>query len=62
MVTGDFAGTASAIAKTVGIFSSDKIDTVLDLSKEGSGITTYVRPTEDDNRPLRSLVLSGSDL
>jgi magnesium-transporting ATPase (P-type) len=61
-VTGDFALTAASIAQSCGIFTQEKVDTFTDLEKERplDQIEPYRRKSEGE--PLKSLVLSGSDL
>ena len=64
MVTGDFALTAAAIAREVGIITSpmDRIHYVKDLPRDTPIAEIPAYEVGLAERPRRSLVLSGSDL
>ncbi|KAK7054487.1 hypothetical protein VNI00_003685 [Paramarasmius palmivorus] len=66
MVTGDFASTATAIARNAGIIttlpSEVKHFSDLQYDLELSMIPKYDPNADNESRPMRSLVLSGSDI
>ncbi|CAD6909862.1 unnamed protein product, partial [Tilletia caries] len=62
MVTGDFALTATAIAKQCGIITTEKISSFADLDALDGQLPVYDTWADNDNRPMRALVLSGSDI
>ncbi|KAL9936732.1 hypothetical protein V8E36_004800 [Tilletia maclaganii] len=62
MVTGDFALTATAIAKQCGIITTEKISTFADLDGLAGQIPVYDTWADNENRPMRALVLSGSEI
>ncbi|KAJ7134906.1 calcium ATPase transmembrane domain M-containing protein [Mycena epipterygia] len=64
MVTGDFKMTAVAIAKQVGIITTDAVDTcgtLLSSTQNFSGVAPpNIKPSDDDG--IRSLVLTGEEI
>ncbi|KAE8232786.1 hypothetical protein CF326_g2175 [Tilletia indica] len=62
MVTGDFALTATSIAKQCGIITTEKISTFADLDAMEGQMPVYDTWADNTNRPMRALVLSGSDI
>ncbi|KAK0528291.1 hypothetical protein OC834_004105 [Tilletia horrida] len=62
MVTGDFALTATAIAKQCGIVTTEKISGFADLDALEGQIPPYDTWADNSERPMRALVLSGSDI
>ncbi|KAE8235806.1 hypothetical protein A4X06_0g9750, partial [Tilletia controversa] len=62
MVTGDFALTATAIAKQCGIITTEKISSFSDLDALDGQLPVYDTWADNDNQPMRALVLSGSDI
>ncbi|KAK0556897.1 hypothetical protein OC861_007047, partial [Tilletia horrida] len=62
MVTGDFALTATAIAKQCGIITTEKIYGFADLDALDGQFPVYDTWADHSDRAMRALVLSGSDI
>ncbi|KAK0388351.1 hypothetical protein NLU13_4596 [Sarocladium strictum] len=62
MVTGDYALTAAAIAKNIGIITGEREPDTLQSLQAMHETKPSNKPSDDDANPLHSLVLEGSQL